>query len=410
MHCIQPRWSIFGLLLLISAGLLASCSSTKVPARVLPFHVAVLPFEAIESTALREIEGSPAGFDLQVDGAALAREVADQLDRFAFTRVSSLEYPAGVEATDFHRWPAAQRAAWWRETAEASQADLVLSGQVRYDPTVHSKFARSGLGAIWLQSVSISLGGLALRRSVDWLLLLVLGLEASEWWREDRLYLVEVGLECTLHEVSVLGDDGAGASLVNRQARLAGAAAFRDQVKMPFHQRASGLDYPLSLLVPAPFLGGSKEKEHRNLRQTLANELLGDWVRQLALREAELLGGGGVLPYEVEALRLERREPWTLVGQVRLDTRVLDLMDGLRVRVDGGNTLEVPLETGPVPGVFPFEVPLPQVTEGSTVRLEVRDGGLRQGVRTFSFIAGLTGTRVERALQVELPSPPDPLP
>ncbi len=409
----QAHRSPVGLFLLICIGLLASCSSTKVAARVLPFHVAVLPFEALESTAQREIEGTPVGFELLLDGALLAREVASQLDGFAFTRVSTLEYPAGVGPVEFHQLPASQRAAWWREAAEVSQADLVLSGQVRYDPTVHSKFAGSATWAVLAQTLRVSLGGFALRQGLDGLLAVLVGLEVSEWWNEDRVYLVEVGLECTLHELSVLGDDGAGASLVNRQARLAGAAAFRDQVKLRFHQRASRLDYPLSLIIPTPLLGGDLEKEHRSLRQTLASELLGDWVRQLGLREAELLEGGGVLPYGVDALRLERRATWTLVGQVRLDTRVLDLMDGLRVRVDGRDPLEVPLGEGPVPGVFSFEVPLPEASDGSTVRLEIRDGALRQGVRNFSLIAGLTGTRVERAIRMELPAPPsqlDPLP
>ena len=320
-----------------------------------------------------------------------------------------MPYPEEASAEAFAAWTPERQARHWREAATASGADLVLSGVLRYDPIAHSLLAHPAVHALWIQLIGFSVGSVAIRNDIPLLLAGVLGLEASEWWRDDRLYLVEVGLDCSLHDISMLGDAGAGASIGNRRAELTSVAALSDQVKMSFHERATVVEHALSFLVPAPFLGGDAEKEHHNLRETVAAELLGEWVQQFALREQDLQRARGMVPFEVEELSLvpgKGAEPWALTGQVRLDLRQLDLMDGLRIQVDQNPARVEALDEGETPGLFPFHVSLPTVREGSSVRLDVRDGGLRQGVRTFTWIAGLTGTRLEKVLRVKLaPSP-----
>jgi len=385
-------------LALASAFLALACQGPSVTAEVLPFHLAILPFDEVAGAGGYLPEES-----LHLERSAFARGLASLLDGLSFSAVTVLAPPDGVSAQEFASWSSERRQAHWLAAAEACQADLMLQAEVEpvrqfnYDMEANAGAYWDGLWKFVTYEVS---------EPVAWWLNGVFTL--GRWPVHDRSYRFQTSFACTLHELGALLDPAGGADLANRRAELLRTFDIDSDAELEFVQRVGWFKQLLSFFVPAVLIPSTASVESRSLREAIAGQMAKSFVQELEYRKRELLRGNGLFPFEVERLALfgTPAQP-QLVVEVVLHTEIVDALEGYRVWSDGALLADAewpaPTPAGPDRQRYRLELHLPALRPASRVRLEVRDVAAKQNVRTFTLVLGRTGRTRERELAFELP-------
>jgi hypothetical protein len=388
------------LVLLLALGLAGTgCRSMAIEAETLPFHVAVVPLE-------RELPPAASGApdELRFDTLALTAELAAELEGLSFTRVTRLELPPGVSLPEFEGWPAAEREAHWLAAAEACGADVLLCSTFRAAPHVRAERGSTFWGTFFdgLFKINAVYVGTGIAYGFSAFLTVWL------WDLDDRVLHFEVSIDASLQALAPLLDRASETSLANRRAELVRVFMYDSDATLSFHERSGWAGHLLSLVVPGTFLPSAESRLRESLREAIGESLTEVLVQEVEFRKAELLRGNELFPFEVTELRFARTDgaELALQAEVELDTARVDRMDGYRVWVGEELVADAPFGPGVPHGDqrehYRVFVPVPGA--GSTpVRLEIRDGALQQGVRTFTLVKGRTGKRNEKELEMDLP-------
>ncbi len=396
-----PLTVVARLLLLLGFGLASTgCAGVVVEAETLPFHVAVIPFEREASSTSSSVPD-----ELGFDSAALTGELAEELEGLSFTRVTRLELPPDVAPDEFERWPAAAREAHWLAAAEACHADVLLHTTFRAAPGVRTRLEGGAFwGTFWdgLFKFGAVVSGTGAAYGFSGFLTVFL------WGQEDRALRFDVGIDASLQTLAPLLDRASETSLANRRAELARVFVYDSDALISFHERSGWVGHLFSFAIPGALLPSRERRLRQSLRESIGAYLTKVLVQEIEFRKAELLGGNELFPFEVTVLRFARTDGGELAlqAEVELATASVDRMDGYRVWVGDELVADAPFGPGEPLGNqrerYRVFVPVPGA--GSTpVRLELRDGGLQQGLRTFTLVKGSTGRRNEKQLEIELP-------
>jgi hypothetical protein len=399
------------------ALLVSACRTTMLEAEVMPFHLALAPFDVLELSQVArppaEEAASPGKPLLGFEGAELAREFGRALDGLSFSAVTVLALPEGVTATEFARWPRARSERHWIESASACGADLLLLAEIEFDPLVRATvLAGSMLRALndGLFKAAAYTGLSALSASVSLLMTVI------EWGSDERRHSLRAGFDGTLLELGPLLDEASEADLGNRRTQLVRSLEYETDVIATFSDRQSWLGHLLSIFIPGALFPSNPVVLARHLRESIAEGVLAGLVEELEFRKHEILQGEGLFQFRVERLALERADDGsTLCAEIVLSAGAVDVMDGYRLWLDG--ELVRAASFGPprsrAGGVARYELRLPLgvVPAQALLRLELSDGAPRQNVRTFTLRPELTGARHTRTLALHLPTdtrPPAP--
>jgi hypothetical protein len=386
---------------------LASCASSALEAETLPLHLALIPFERAapaDADGADTAEVDPAEDGLQFDTDSLSRELSRALDGLSFTRVTLLAPPPDVPAAEFARWSEAARDEHWLRAAEAAGADVLLRAALRAAPAVHTSFKGKATPMVLLDTLfKIAF------YSTGQGFFVIASFSAAGWSLEDRDARFDVGIEASLQALGPLLDRTSEVSLANRRAELVRVFVYDSDAVLTFHERSGVLGHLFSIFLPGALLPSSGSRQRQSLREAIGEYLTKVLVQELEFRKSDVLRGNGLFPFQVTELRLRNTDTPTpaLDSTVLLTTESVDRLDGYRVWVGEELVADAGFEPGEHVGEhlerFHLHVPLPALGS-ALVRLEIRDGAVRQGVRTFTLLPGVTGRRTSYKLTMSLPA------
>lgn len=346
------------------ATLLASCASAPEPGPALPFHVALAPVFVEQVQAMAADAGAPADVVLALDAASLSRALSDAL-RGSVAKITLLEPGEPAHGTN---GGAASGNDAWLDQAQAKGADLILDVTFSYDPT----FATSLNDRFWLNLPLFALGG------------------PATWFVADRSYRFHARLDAQLFDVAT-------ASAPSVRALDAGSRLLRldrqiEEASLSFLERASGVHYLLSLVVPAGFVAPRSDSVPEELRDAVTSELCAALVRALRERSEDLARGTLVAFHPSGVHTVVEGGARFLVGEFVLEVGNVSELGRLRYRFDSGSFVdaawgEVTLEarsgrTGSLRH-YPFRIALGDATD--TVQLEVEQADVSSSKRTFTY-------------------------
>jgi hypothetical protein len=388
----------------LALALVASaCRGPRLEAEPLPFHVAVVPVEVRLEAAELPAGASPGLSILSLDAVEVSREACALLDGLAFSRVTLLAPPTGIEPAEFAAWPVQQREEHWLAATRAAGADLLLLARFDLDPRVRTTVPGGAMVSGFFEGLlKLGIYGTPLNGYSGSLLLGVTWLALR---RDDRRHEFSASLDVTVLDPRSL-EARAGAPAAHGPP-LVPIRTYRMQEVSDLRERTGWFGRLVSLVVPGVFLPSQERRLARTLRERVAEGLLAQLVTELELRRRELLRADGLYPFQVAELSL-RATPGghELRCVFELDTTTFDAMDGYRVWVDGE-----PHQEGALPEPTPVAaeraryecvVPLADLAPEALVRLELRDAAPRQHVRSFTLRADTSGRRVEKPLVLDL--------
>lgn len=363
---------------LLSSTLLACRSAPPPkPRAALPFHVAIVPFEARSDP---DDKGPEDGIDLELDGAKASAKLVETLEEGYFAKATLLSDVDPAERETLSEAELRQR---WVASAREAGADLLMTLDLEYRPRAKTETNDK----FWLNLPLFLLGG------------------PATWFVDDRDYDADAQLVFRLYDVSAIeasaAESGAEDPFGNREALM----LEREQVEprpvtMNFLDRAgtSGGWYGVSIFWPSGFLVP---------RSDTASERLGGWVvedlctaaaTQLHARESEI-----VRPLSVDFFLEEgsaRRRPdgkvelsaklYLRSGKIENLSTCTAFSEGREREIGpialGTKALDEDLTRGGEP-VYRYEiatvVDLPP--HEHAVRLEVKDSGRIQRLRSFTL-------------------------
>lgn len=250
----RPDRPLFAVALALGLAFLSgACRSTaQVPeGPPLPFHVALIPTEVLDTTVLTDTPSEPVYAEptpgspdddmrLELTTAEVSQALHDELAQ-AFVRTTLLELPA--ERATFDALGPAERERYWQERARTAGADLLMRTRLLFDPAVDGERNEK----FWLNLPLFLLGGPAC------------------YFVGDRRYAVSARLQAEVFDVSeghkTLGDYAL--LTIPLYAEFQGA-------DLRFIDRAhGGWDYAFSLLVPSGLLARETETIESELEERL---------------------------------------------------------------------------------------------------------------------------------------------
>ncbi|HEX6882007.1 MAG TPA: hypothetical protein VF530_01430 [Planctomycetota bacterium] len=388
---------------LVAALVAGACRGPRLEAEPLPFHLAVVPFEVLVEAEALPPGNSPEQWILTLDADEVSREACALLDGVAFSRVTLLAPPAGIEPAAFAAWPVQRREEHWLAATRAAGADLLLLAHFDLDPRVRTTVPGGAMLSGFFEGLlKYGIYGTPL----NWYSgSLAVGVTLLALRRDDRRHECFASLDVALLDPRAL--EARAGEPASHALPLAPIRTYRMQEVSDLRQRASWFGALVSLVVPGVFLPSQERRLARSLRERIAEGLLSQLVTELALRRRELLRADGLYPFQVAELSLRATAGGhELRCAFELDTSTFDGMDGYRVWVDGAPVHEGALPE-PVPVTaerarYELVLPLADLAPAALVRLELRDGAPRQHVRTFTLRADRSGRKVSRPLELEL--------
>lgn len=393
-------------------GLPAAACKATIAAETLPFHLAIVPFEVTGLERPVDEDGDPVGTVLLgFEGDEVAREFGALLDGLAFTDVTVLALPPGVTAAELASWPRERRERHWIEAASACGADLLLLGEIEFDPRVDTSVVKSTLAIASLEALFKTALYFAFEPVVAGVMTVW---SLAEWNQDQRTHVLRAGFDGSLLELGPLLDRTSEADLGNRRTQLVRSLEYETDLVSAFSDRQGWFGHVMSIFLPGGFFPSDRDVLARHLRESVAENVLAGLVEELEFRKLELLRGEDLFPFRVERLALTREGGKDVLrAEVALTTETIDAMDGYRLWHDGeliadaGFGAPLPRERGLAR--YELRVPLERLAPEAVLRLELRDGAPRQNVRTFTLRPERTGRRSERKLAIDLPSgtPPD---
>ena len=245
---IHVRILLFALALVLNAA----CQSQEATAQPpLPFHVAVVPLEPTENSALEPsgMEGDPlTEVQLSFDAARTTARLVEALNGKSFTRATQLVYPeGGMESIKLDE----DRQDYWIKQADGIGADLVLLADFEYFPTIWSNTNSN----FWLNLPLFLLGG------------------PFCYVVNDRDYHAAAQIRAQFFNVKRLRTANAG--WASRGSKSMDLDTDLKVSNMDFWDRADGHlgRFALSLVIPAGLLA----TETSGVRDTLERDIVG-WL------------------------------------------------------------------------------------------------------------------------------------
>jgi hypothetical protein len=347
---------------------LASCASTGEPEAgpPLPFHLAVVPVEITVPAATTE--GDP-GFELRIDGQALAERMRDTLSRSGFARATLLEPPSDTDPESFARWDLPRRQEWWVRAAEKAKADLLLVPRLRYEPEIRQE------GQPWYVAVPsfLFLGPIA-------------------FFIEDRRYEADVTLTLAVHGLSPIEDRQA--TILGEGALLLTAETEFVETHLSFLQRAEGIgSYAQTLIMPSGWIAPRTTAALDRMADDVVDLLCRNGARELGTnRREEIVRAQGTANHflDLGTLRIDRSSGGDidLAADVLLSTdRGVDRMRDWRVDL-GAESREGRFAEPEVEGTwlrYAIRQTLPVPPGVDAVRLTLREGGAPPRRRTYTL-------------------------
>lgn len=259
---------------LLCTAAAAGCASTEVAeGPPLPFHVAVIPFEAEDATALLAAGGEDAGerdIELDLGPYDVADAVTRALDGRCFTRATLLRAPEGAANLSPE-----ERNLLWADAAARAGADLLLDCELQFRQGIHGE-----------------------RNDKFWLNLpLFLFASPTNYFVDDRTYSASAELLASLYDLSAIHDGRA--ALDSGASRVLSFSLEAAPVTMDFLDRAgtAPLHFATSLVIPAGFLATETSAVKRRLEEDVVQGLADDLARRIRGRSDEVVEARGLVPF-----------------------------------------------------------------------------------------------------------------
>ena len=297
---------------------LAACASTggNLPdSEPLPFHVAVVPVQkTITSNAfLADLSIEQAqDLVLTIDDAEMTQRLVQAVrasggnGRGRFMVFTALPLPSDAEG-----WNPEDYESYWVQSAEAVDADLLLSCDLEYSEAV----ATETNGQFILNIPLFLLGG------------------PMTYFVNDRTYYVDASLTGQLYDLSSFR----GSESIESTAFVTRVTTAFKETTMDFIQRTELSDATsvlASFLIPSGFLASETDAVNLNLRDAVIGGLAGGLATELRRKHEDILLArrlGGFWIEEDSVLLEVDREAGTahLAGRVAFDERFEPLSSGL---------------------------------------------------------------------------------
>lgn len=291
----------------LAAALLPACSSVAVQAAddaPLPFHVALIPVRP-ETAELRPPEPPapppdpdgppdrrppPPPLEIEVSPEMATRACAEALEERSFVRVTTLEYPAGLDGESFAaQLTREEQDAHWVDAARAAGADLVLRCGLRYDPRV-----ASDTNGLFVPNLALFLLG-----------------GPFCYFLDDRDYDVRAELDGEFFDVApsvrakelAAGRPGQPPPRLDRSEALLDPRLKSRRYPLDFVDRSAGASpvfWVTSLVVPAGLLCQRAGRVREEVTEALIAQLFADLAGEIATKNERLLAPEGRTPITLD--------------------------------------------------------------------------------------------------------------
>lgn len=359
---------------LLALALVAGCASAPEPEQdALPFHVALVPIQPQEASALAAAGEDVDGMVLQPDLDALSEAVRRALDGRAFTRATLLSLPESrpVEAS------AAPLEDRWVALAEQQGADLILECSFRFDPRIEHETN----GNFWPNIPLFLLGG------------------PFCWFLKDRTYYADADLSGHFFSLDARRQDEG--LLSSSSAQIGSAGAKFESLPMAFTERAQGNvgKYALSIVVPAGLVAKESDALARKISEEVVSKISGDFAGDVQRRRLDLIEARFVAPFFLDTQDVVVTS--LADGRVRVsgrvllerDQRVTERLDGYRLvagagTVTGGFGEPLPAREDAAAGryaAYAFDAVVPRDPAAATVKVQIFASSPTDKSRTYTF-------------------------
>jgi hypothetical protein len=308
--------------LAVALLLCASCSATRNSRteRPIPLRAGVVPVLSVAGEGAVEPVGGSTELELILDPATVSAALVEELRGQGFVSVELLELagtPTDVDSVE---------AAVQRSATEA-HVDVVIWPHVRAAAEIRTRANEK----LWLNLPLFMLGG------------------PLNWIPRDRSYLVQASLDVDVLDTRQLTSARSGS---RAQARLTSRQSRTEVVELSLLDRAgySLHHYALGVLVPGVFLARETDRAGQAVAEEVVRHLSKEVASMIRQDRENLLQGVDLVEFVPELqLSAAAEGGHRLHGSVRLESRVVDAMEELRV-VETGTLYRFP-EVPAIPGV-----------------------------------------------------------